>query len=63
MSVLWAPADSANQPHLMVRTKGTRAIIREFAQGVTWLDAVDRLLNEGVAKRDAAGVASAELSA
>lgn len=63
MSVLWTPADSANQPHLVVRTKRTRAIIREFARGVTWLDAVDQLLNEGVAKRDAAGVASAELPA
>ncbi|MDQ1835332.1 MULTISPECIES: hypothetical protein [Massilia] len=30
MSVLWTPADSANKPHLVVRTKGTRAIIREF---------------------------------
>ncbi|MCY0916504.1 hypothetical protein [Massilia antarctica] len=63
MSVLWTPADSVSKSHLVVRTKGTRAIIREFARGLTWLDAVDQLLNEGVAKRDAAGVASAELPA
>ncbi|MFB9242027.1 hypothetical protein, partial [Massilia antarctica] len=37
--------------HLVVRTKGTRAIIREFARGLTWLDAVDQLLDEGVRHR------------
>ncbi|MDQ1835486.1 hypothetical protein [Massilia scottii] len=48
MSVLWAPADSTNKPHLVVRTKGTRAIIRTFPSGTTWLNAVDQLLDEGV---------------
>ncbi|NHZ65870.1 hypothetical protein [Massilia genomosp. 1] len=48
MSVLWAPADSANTPHLVVRTKGTRAIIRKFPSGTTWLNAVDQLLDEAV---------------
>ena len=61
MSVLWAPADNKNESHLVVRTKETRAIIRKFARGTTWLDAVDQLLNEEMAQREAArGLASAE---
>ncbi|ATQ79265.1 hypothetical protein CR152_32330 (plasmid) [Massilia violaceinigra] len=44
MSVLWTPADSENEPHLVVRTKGTKAIIRKFTRGTTWLDAVDQHL-------------------
>ncbi|MDQ1817192.1 hypothetical protein RBA41_28200 [Massilia sp. CCM 9210] len=44
MSVLWAPADSENEPHLVVRTKGTRAIIRKFTRGTAWLDVVDQHL-------------------
>ncbi|MCE3608429.1 hypothetical protein LXA47_33220, partial [Massilia sp. P8910] len=63
MSVLWGPADSANKPHLVVRTKGTRAIIRKFPGDTTWLNAVDQLLDEGVTTRGTAGTASAELPA
>ena len=63
MSVLWSPADSANQPHLVVRTKRTRAVIREFVRGTTWLDAVDQLLSEEMAKRAASGPAPADLPA
>ncbi|NIA00834.1 hypothetical protein [Massilia sp. CCM 8734] len=46
VSVLWKPADPGRNPTMVVRTKGTRAVLRTFAPGATWLDALDEILDE-----------------
>ncbi|MCE3606839.1 hypothetical protein LXA47_25015 [Massilia sp. P8910] len=61
VSVLWKPADTGRNPAMVVRTKGTRAILRTFPPGATWLDALDDIIQDRPARAEPAAPAPTDM--